>query len=88
MGLSVCKDSTWIYDIDNERCLKVSSEEKTYENAKDDCESMARKSTLASLIPSVGTQLEGSIYICIKRNIVYTIFILRIDKISSWNLGA
>merc|ERR1711971_532616 len=54
----VCEDGTWIYDIDNKRCLKVSSEEKTYENAKDDCENMARKSTLASLVPSVGTKLK------------------------------
>merc|ERR1711971_202316 len=54
----VCKDSTWIHDIDNQRCLRFPPRKKTYENAKDDCENMARKSTLESLVPSVGTKLE------------------------------
>jgi len=54
----VCKDSTWMFDIDNQRCLKVFSEEKTYKNAKDDCENESSDSTLASLVPSIGTKLE------------------------------
>ena len=48
-----------MFDIDNQRCLKVFSEEKTYKNAKDDCENESSDSTLASLVPSIGTKLEG-----------------------------
>ena len=49
-----------MFDIDNQRCLKVFSEEKTYKNAKDDCENESSDSTLASLVPSIGTKLEGT----------------------------
>ena len=66
LRLSVCEDSTWMFDIENQRCLKVFSEEKTYKNAKDYCETESTfysNSTLASLVPSNGTKLEGIRYI-------------------------
>ena len=62
MGLPGCKDSTWIMDGDNQRCLKVFPEEKTYQNAKAFCD--AQSSTLASLVPSIGKKLKGRYYIC------------------------
>ena len=63
MSLPVCKDSTWILDVDgeNKRCLKVFSEEKTFTNAKAYC--VTQSSTLASLVPK-GNKLTGRYYIC------------------------
>jgi len=57
----VCKDSTWEFDSSNQRCLKVFSEEKTYQNAKVVCETESLDSTLASLVPSEGTKLKDLI---------------------------
>ena len=56
-----------MFDIENQRCLKVFSEEKTYKDAKDYCETESKQtysnSTLAFLVPSNGTKLEGIIFV-------------------------
>ena len=52
-----CKDNTWVLDEDQNRCLKLFTDKKDWEDANEHCQTEG--STLVKIAPTVTDKLKG-----------------------------